>query len=361
MASQDQDRNEPATPYKLEQARRDGHVARSQEMAGALVFGVAVMGLAWSGTTLWLRLFATWQPAFAALAPGQAPWTGPRLGADLFVGTARVLVPGLLVLALAAVLGHALQGGLVFSAKPLVPDGQRLHPATQWRRLMSMRAATDALRVLLKLVVLALIGWQACRIWRPAMATIAALPPAAQLAAGVQHLGQLALLAAAAFGLLAVLDMLWTRRSFARDMRMSRRELVEEHKQREGDPRIRRRLRELRRELLQRSRSLQAARTADVVLVNPTHVAVALRYVQGESPAPVVVSKGAGALALAIRTIANRHGVVVVPSPALARRLLREAPLDQPIPVEFHPEVARLYVWLLALRAGQRPAGGLAA
>lgn len=361
MAAQDQDRNEAATPYKLEQARRDGRVARSHELAGALVFGTAAVWLAWGGVALCQRLFSAWQAPLNVLAHGRDDQIVQRLAPGLMEGTAAALLPGLLVLALAAALGNWLQGGFVWSAKPLVPDWQRLHPATQWRRLVSVRALVDALRVLLKLAVLVLIGVQAYRLWVPAMASLAWLPPAAQLGAIVHLIGRLALLIAAVFGLLAALDVLWTRRSFAREMRMSRRDLVEEHKQREGDPRIRRRLRDLRRELLERSRSLQAARTADVVLVNPTHVAVALRYEPGQSPAPVVVSKGAGALAQAIRTIANRHGVVVVASPALARRLLREAPLGQPIPVEFHPEVARLYVWLLALRAEQRPATGGAA
>lgn len=361
MATQEQDRNEPATPYRLEQARRDGRVARSHELAGALVFGTAALWLAWGGVSLCLRLFSTWQPALTALAQGRDDQVGPRLAAELGAGTAAALLPGMLVLALAALLGGLLQGGFVWSAKPLLPDWQRLHPATQWRRLVSVRALVDTLRVLVKLAVLTLIGLQAYRMWLPVMSSLAVLPPAAQLGAGVHLIGRLALLIAAVFGLLAALDVLWTRRSFAREMRMSRRDLVEEHKQREGDPRIRRRLRDLRRELLARSRSLQAARTADVVLVNPTHVAVALHYEQGQSPAPVVVSKGAGALAMAIRTIANRHGVVVVASPALARRLLREAPLGQPIPVEFHPEVARLYVWLAAMRAEQRPATGGAA
>jgi flagellar biosynthetic protein FlhB len=152
-------------------------------------------------------------------------------------------------------------------------------------------------------------------------------------------------------------DVVFTRRDFARQMRMSRRELKDEYKNREVDPRIRARLRELRRELLKRSRSLRNTRNADVVLTNPTHVAVALQYRHGEMEAPRVVAKGAGQLAAAMRAIAGRHEIVVVQNPPLARRLFREAPLDAYLPVSFHAEVARIMVWVLAMRQQRNTRG----
>jgi flagellar biosynthetic protein FlhB len=185
---------------------------------------------------------------------------------------------------------------------------------------------------------------------------VAAAPPAEFVRILLANAASLGWKMALALGVIAAADLLFTRREFTRNMRMSRRELKEEFRQREGDPRIRARLRELRRELLQRSQSLRNTRDADVVLTNPTHYAVALRYVHGDMPAPRVVAKGAGQLAAAMREIAARHRVVVVQNPPLARRLFREAPLDAYLPASFHAEVARIIVWVLAARQRQAAA-----
>ena len=133
-------------------------------------------------------------------------------------------------------------------------------------------------------------------------------------------------------------------------MRISHRELKDELKHREGDPRIRARLRELRRELLKRSMALRNTRNADVVITNPTHVAVALRYVHGEMASPQLLAKGAGAVATAIRRIAARHGIPVVQNPSLARKLFHELAVDQAVPPALYAPVARILVWVFAMR-----------
>jgi flagellar biosynthetic protein FlhB len=184
----------------------------------------------------------------------------------------------------------------------------------------------------------------------PQFHLLSALPPAAFLQVALADFAALGWQLSAALAAIAVVDMLFTRREFGRRMRMSRRELKDEFKHREGDPRIRARLRELRREMVQRSRSLRNTRSADVLLTNPTHYAVALQYVHGEMDAPRVVAKGAGHLAAAMRDIAARHHIVVVQNPPLARRLFREAVIDAYLPGDFHAEVARIIVWVLAMR-----------
>ena len=138
---------------------------------------------------------------------------------------------------------------------------------------------------------------------------------------------------------------------------MSRREVRDELWHREGDPRIRARMRELRRELLKRTRSLKRTSEADVVVTNPTHLAVALRYKQGQMAAPVIVSKGAGALAAAIRIIAARRRIPVVRHPSLARALHDQCAIDLPIPTELYADVARLMVWVLSLQGIGRAVG----
>jgi flagellar biosynthetic protein FlhB len=151
-------------------------------------------------------------------------------------------------------------------------------------------------------------------------------------------------------GLIALVDLIYTRREFAKKMRMSKRDIKDEDKHRDGDPRVRARMRELRREMRKRSQSLRQTKNADVVLTNPTHVAVALRYVHGEMESPQVVAKGAGYLAAAMRQIAAQHAIPVVQSPALARRLYKDLDVNRHVPPTMFAEVARIIVWVFAMR-----------
>jgi flagellar biosynthetic protein FlhB len=280
------------------------------------------------------------------------------LAGHLARGAAGILAPLLIALPLAALAASVAQTGMVFSPGALHVDFQRLNPATGWKRVFSLRTLFDGLRACVKLLVLGFAGGAALAGLRTQFAALTALPPATFLQGALSDFVNLGWKMAAALALVAVADMVFTRREFGRRMRMSRRELKDEFRQREGDPRIRGRMRELRRELVQRSRSLRNTRNADVVLTNPTHFAVALQYVHGEMDAPRVVAKGAGQLAAAMREIAARRGIVVVQNPPLARRLFREAALDDYLPESFHAEVARIIVWVLAMRQQRAAAHG---
>ncbi|HVE55129.1 MAG TPA: EscU/YscU/HrcU family type III secretion system export apparatus switch protein, partial [Ramlibacter sp.] len=176
----------------------------------------------------------------------------------------------------------------------------------------------------------------------------------------LEDFASLGLKLAAVLWLIALVDLIFTRRQFAKKMRMSHRELKDEVKQREGDPRVRSRLRELRRDMRKRSNSVRHTRNADVLITNPTHVAVALRYEHGRMPAPQVVAKGRGFLAAAMRVIAARHNIPVVQNPPLARRLYKEVSLQRDVPPALFADVARIIVWVMAMRDARRRAGELA-
>jgi flagellar biosynthetic protein FlhB len=175
----------------------------------------------------------------------------------------------------------------------------------------------------------------------------------------LDDLASLGLKIALILWLVAALDALYTRREFATQMRMSHRELRDEVKHREGDPRIRARLRELRRELLKRSLALRATRKADVLVTNPTHLAVALRYAHGEMESPRLLAKGAGRLAAGMRRVAARHAIPVVQNAPVARALFRDVAVDGAVPPELYGPVARILVWVFAMRDARR--GGAAA
>lgn len=357
MADQDVDRSEAATPFKLKKAQERGQTARSADFVAAAVFAAGMVFVAWQGweaTSALLRLcrYALEQADSSGLHTGGL-WP---LMASLLAQAGGVLLPFLFVLPLAAALASMAQTGPVLAFEPLKIDFERVSPATGLKRVFSLRTLFDAARACVKLVVLALTAWLALRGLLPQFHAVAGQSPLNFLQLLIGDTADLGLKMAVALGLVACADMLFTRREFGHKMRMSRRELKDEFKNREGDPRIRARLRDLRREMLKRSLALRNTRNADVVLTNPTHYAVALRYVHGEMDAPKVIAKGAGQLAAAMREIASRHRVAVVQNAPLARRLFREADIDQYIPVALHPQVARIIVWVFAMREQRKAA-----
>jgi flagellar biosynthetic protein FlhB len=351
MAEQDIDRSESATPFKLQKAREQGKAARSADAVAVAAFTAAMAVASWHGPAMaasFLDLTRSTLSAAHVSALDPAAVTAHVSG--LLRESLAILAPVLLAIMGAAVLASWAQTGVLLSIDPLKPDLSRIHPATGLKRLFSSRTLFDAARALFKLAVLVTAAAAALRALLPNLPAVAALPPQSMLLAFIRETSDLGLRMAMVLGLVAAADLLWTRRQFGAQMRMSRRELKDEHRQREGDPRVRARLRQLRSQLLKRSMALRNTRSADVVLTNPTHFAVALRYAHGEMDAPVVVAKGAGQFAAAMREIARRHAVAVVPCPALTRRLFRAVDIDQVLPTAFHAEVARIIVWVFAMR-----------
>jgi flagellar biosynthetic protein FlhB len=243
-----------------------------------------------------------------------------------------------------------MQTGPILSLDPVKPDFDRINPINGLKKLFSMRTLFDGARSSIKLALLGLVVYQALESLGPQFAHLAAVPPASLARTIVEDAAGIGLKMALMLCLIAAVDYGYTRREFDKKMRMSRRELKDESKHREGDPRIRARLRELRREALKRSMAVRQTRSADVVLTNPTHFAVALRYVHGEMQSPQLVAKGCGSLAASMREIAARHRIPVVQNPPLARELYHALEVEQYVPPSLYAQVARILVWVFAMR-----------
>jgi len=355
MAEQDLDRNQAATPYKLEKAREKGQVAKSSDVVSALVFTVAVAYLALQGEALMRSQFLFDRALFvqAGRADGASAALLPLIPLALRAAV-ELLAPFFAALVLAAIVGNVAQTGFVLSFDPVKPDWQRINPVTGFKRVFSLRTLFDAARACLKLLLLSVALWIALKALLPHFYALAGLSALAYTLTLLDDLVSLGFRMALILGLIALLDLLYSRHEFAKKMRMSARERKDETKHREGDPRIRVRLRQLRVEMLKKSAALRQARNADVVIVNPTHIAIALRYQHGEMAAPQLLAKGAGPLAKAIRDIAARHRIPVVQNPPLARRLMREVGVDRPVPEHLYAEVAKIIVWVFAMRERQR-------
>jgi flagellar biosynthesis protein FlhB len=348
---QELDRHEQATPHKLCEARKRGQVAKSADLVSAGVFAVCIVYLharGWEELQTQFRfdrlLFA--QAAMLDASP-TALW---RLVQHVVRATMALLLPPLMAIVIAAVVTNLAQTGPMFSLTPLSPQWERIHPGKGLKKLLSGRTMFDAARACTKLVVLC---WAACLSLKAMLSQVnwlADLAPAAYTKLLVTGIAALGLKLALVLMGLAAVDLAYSRREFFKKMLMSRRELRDEVKHREGDPRVRARLRELRRGMLRRTVALRRTRQADVLVTNPTHYAVALRYRHGEMEAPRLVSKGAGAMAMAMRTMAARHRIPVVQNPVLARALYAHTEPDQYVPTDLYSQVARLMVWVLAMR-----------
>jgi len=358
MAEQDTDLTEQATQYKLEQARKKGSVARSADFTAAAMMAALVLVFHAHGGTA-LREAARLQQQMLAHAQlldwrseAMAAWLGQLLLAML-----AILGPLFLALVVVAVLANLIQTGPVLSFHPLSPDMNRLNPAQGFKKIMSRRTLFEAGKSIVKLVVLCAVAYYIVRDMIPGLASLPG-----QEAKGYVHTllglcGSLLAKMLVALIIIAMLDFGFTRWEFGQRMRMSKRDVKDEHKNREGDPRIRGRLRDLRKEMLKRSQSAAKVSKADVLITNPTRLAVALSYQHGVSGAPQVVAKGAGELAARMRELAGRNGIPVVQNRPLARALFREVDHDGYVPEKWYPQVARIMVWVYTMREAKRNSG----
>ncbi len=351
MAEQEQHRPEPATPYKLAEARKQGQVAKSMDFNACVTVCALLAVVVARGGSISAQLadlsVALFQASGSARLeqPGDVAWLGQLLLASL-----DVIAPFVLIAVLAGILANLVQIGPVFSLTPLQPKFERIHPVEGFKRVFSKRMLFEAFKTGLKLVLFGTILYGFVLGMWPGLPAIATADSGTRLswlaAEGQSLLFRLGL----ALLLIGLLDLIYTRWQFGKQMMMSRREMKEESKRREGDPHVRAKLRELQRENLKQARSLSRVPEADVLITNPEHFAIALKYVRGAMTAPQVIAKGADRWAVDMKAIARAHGVPLYERRALARSLFRHALLDQPIPSDSFVDVARIYADVDAAR-----------
>ncbi len=337
-----QERTEQATPRRREEARRKGRVAKSQEIVSIAVLGAGLVALNVVGPALVARLGRFARALFANA--GAVPLDGERaraLGLASLAEVGLMLAPFTAIVAAAGIAGNLVQTGFLFAPDALSPRLDRINPAGRFRALFASRALVESAKTVCK--VLAVAGVAALSV-RTEMDRLLALPWGG-VAAGYASAWAIAfavgLKILALLAVLAALDYGYQRWRHERDLRMSRQEVREEYRQQEGDPLIKARVRSVQREMARR-RMMADVATADVVVTNPTHVAVALRYDAGSMEAPVLVAKGMRRIAERIKEIARESGVPVVESPALARAIHKSVKVGGAIPVGLYRAVAEI-------------------
>ncbi|MBN8800767.1 MAG: EscU/YscU/HrcU family type III secretion system export apparatus switch protein [Stenotrophomonas acidaminiphila] len=351
MAEGDQDKTEKPTQHRMEQARRQGQVAKSPDLVGVsslLVFVLAFVALA-SGLATAMAVQMRQMIAMAGARPhmgsGFAAWLGQLLGK-----LGPQLIPLVLAMVVVAIAANVLQTGPVFSTHPVKPDFKRMHPGNAVKRLFSMRGVWELGKLLIKLGLLAALCWMAVRIAPEFVLRVIQTPSSRLPELLLGTAWKTSLYVIAILALVALADLLFVRRNHVSQLRMSRRELKDENKQRDGDPDVKARQKRSIRELLKKTKAIQRVGDADVVLTNPTHYAVALQYRPSTMRAPIVLAKGRGFLAARVRQVALRRGVAVIAAPPLARALYRLCEIDAPVPESLYGQLGPIYRRLYAMK-----------
>ncbi len=340
------DRTLPASERRRQQARDDGQAPMSREVVTFASLAAAAAMLTWGTPPLTRALALRLHGMLLDMAAG--PGAALQTAGLALVWTVGPVAITVLLAGGAAVM---LQTGGLLHGSALVPDLARLDPRRGLKRIFSLDAAVETLKSLAKA---AMLGWA---VWHAVMDAVPDAMAAPFWQAGALldrvgfHLRHIVLVVLGCQAAIAAADLGWVRYRFAARLRMSRQELTDEHKEAEGDPAHKNKLRALRRARARR-RMMAAVPKATVIITNPTHYAVALVYERGTQAAPRVVAKGMDEVAARIRALAKQHGVPLVANPPLARAL-HELNLDAEVPAEHFKAVAEIiaYVWRLRGKA----------
>jgi flagellar biosynthesis protein FlhB len=354
MASGDSDKTEKPTPKKIKEARKEGTVARSQDVSawlGLLAASVILPMLGRKAADLLETLLFTGMTIMKDPTPERAV----KLLGDGLHGALLVWLPlgGLTVLVAVAATG--MQGGVHMATKKLKPKFSHLSLLKGVKRLFGLMALWEALKILIKTAALGIVLYAVISRTAPELITLGAAPLQATLATTGSAVLTLVRASIVAGLIMAVADYVVQKRRVDKQLRMSKHEIKREMKQSEGDPLLKGALRS-KQMAMSRNRMMADIAQADVVVVNPTHVAVALRYEPGKG-APRVVAKGAGAVAAAIRERATEHRVPMVEDVPLARALHAACEIGQEVPAELYGAVAQVLAFVMSLRSRGAAAG----
>lgn len=361
MDSSSQDKNLPATPQRLKKARDDGQVARSKDLSNLVVLGGGMLVLAGLAPTGFARMrdSLAGQLRFDNASVRAPELMLQRLSDNAAQALIVYLPLGLLVIALAVVALIA-AGSVALSTKPIEPKLSNISPLSGFKRLFSRQQVIETFKLVGITAVVLLVAGQFIVNHAEAFATLLMRP----LEAGI---GQLAQWLAVGVGLLllvigvvAAIDLPTQRFLHKHRLRMSHDEIKREHKEAEGDPHVKSQRRARQRQLAQRQ-SIRAVPKADLVVMNPTHYAVALRYDDATMAAPRVIAKGTDLLAMKIRDVAKANAVPVLQSPMLARALYAHAEIDQEIPGALYTAVAQVLAWVYQFKAAMNGQGRMPA
>lgn len=341
----DQEKTEEATSKKIEDARKDGNVPKSQDTSAFITLVVALVAF--------LAFLSFIQSRVVYLYYYYQSLIGTEITKEVTLQISMIslreivfmVIPLALAVAVAGILANIMQTGFIFTTKPLMPDISKLDPIKGLKNLFSMKKAVETLKILLKVGVILWVCYYFLLSFTKELPTVIYFPLFDQLAWLKEKMLILVAVILLLFLVLALADLLFVRFSYFKSLRMSKQEVKDEYKQMEGDPKIKAKIRQIQMQMT-RKRMMQEIPQADVVITNPTHYAVAIRYNQEKEAAPKVIAKGTDFVALRIKEVAMNYNIQIVENPPLARELYKKCNLGDIIPENLYKAVAEVLAFV---------------
>ena len=357
MSDSDAEKTESATPKRLEDARKEGDVPRSRELSTFAVLMTAGVALWMSGKTLSQQLHAT-------MVSGLSLDRTQIFDADVLIrrvtgDIAQVLItclPLAVAVMAVAVAAPLLIGGFLFTSKAVMPKFSKLNPMKGLGNMFSTNALVELLKAVAKTLVVGTVAWLVVLSQKDAVMGLALESEGSAVAHMIDMVASAFLYIVGGLGIVAAIDAPYQMWHYANKLKMTRQEVIQESKESDGNPQVKGKIRQLQREMAKR-RMMAEVPTADVVVTNPTHYAVALKYTDGQGGAPRVVAKGTDEVAAKIRELAAEHKVTMLEAPPLARALFKHSEVGDEIPEALFSAVAEVLAYVFQLRAFNKGGG----
>lgn len=350
------EKTEPATQKKLDDARKEGQVAKSREIANA--FGLLALFLVlkfWVGT-MGNQFLSVFSNVYSKISEVAVFWRGymPENDANvlfrhMMLESVIIMGPIMLIGFIIAFLSDVVQVGWKPTAKPMQPKFNKLNPLSGFKRIFSVNSVVELVKAIAKIVLITLICYQYLKDKWPLLYSLYDMTLLQALQLMAETVTDLGIRVALIYMIIALADFIYQKVKFSMDMRMTKQEVKEEYKQQEGDPQIKGKIRQRMRETSQR-RMMQNLPQADVVITNPTHYAVAIKYDPQVADAPIVIAKGEDYLAAKIKEIAKENHIEIVENKPLARMLYANVDVGQAVPPELYQAVAEVLAFVYHLQ-----------
>jgi flagellar biosynthetic protein FlhB len=353
----DLEKTEPASERRLEKAREEGNVARSRELTTFVMLGTACAGLWLASESLGTSMNGALRMGlqFDRASAFDPNYMLARTGL-MSMQALGAIGPMFAMMIVAAVVAPMMLGGWLFSTKSVAPNFGKLNPLAGIGRMFSSQSLAELLKALAKSALIGGVAWWVVSRDIGTLMALMAQPAQYALPHALVLVARHCVLIAATLFLVALIDVPFQLWSYYRKLRMSREDVRQEHKESEGDPHIKAAIRRQQQQMARR-RMMSEVPKADIVLTNPTHFAVALKYQEGGMRAPRVVAKGTELVAARIRELAKEHKVAILEAPPLARSLYRHTRLGDEIPAGLYTAVAEVLAWVYQLRRWKAEGG----
>lgn len=344
------EKSEEPTAKRKQQAREKGEIARSRELNTLAILLGGTAGMLIFGAHLGSKVLEVMQQNFDL--PRELLYSERSMALHLLFAAktaAEGIWPLFVILLLAAIVGPVALGGFLFTMEPLTPKFSRLNPLSGLKRMFSANSLMELAKALAKFMIVLLVALLVLSRAQDALFSLAHQTLEHAILQAIQTIGWCALWLACALILITAVDVPFQLWNTNKKLKMTKQEVKDEHKDSEGKPEVKGRIRQLQMQMAQR-RMMEAVPEADVVITNPTHFSVALKYDEQGNRAPVLLAKGGDNLALKIREVANQHQIIILESPPLARALYYSTELDEEIPAGLYMAVAQVLAYVYQLR-----------